>query len=71
MTNQTNSAPKRKSAKGSASNFPSRDDVIAALDGIGRETVYWEHLGLRRWAVAYQTWERRQNAGIEREAERS
>ena len=28
MTNQTNSAPKRKSAKGSASNFPSRDDIL-------------------------------------------
>jgi demethylmenaquinone methyltransferase/2-methoxy-6-polyprenyl-1,4-benzoquinol methylase len=36
-------------------NFPSRGDVLAALDGVGRDPVYSEHLELRRWAVAYST----------------
>jgi SAM-dependent methyltransferase len=35
-------------------NYPSREDVLATLDGLGCETVYWEHCGLRRWAVAYR-----------------
>jgi SAM-dependent methyltransferase len=36
-------------------NFPKRDDVLAALDGLGREALYWEHSDLKRWAVGYIT----------------
>jgi len=36
-------------------NFPSREDVLTGLDGLGREPVYWEDLDLMRWSVAYRT----------------
>jgi SAM-dependent methyltransferase len=36
-------------------NFPSRQDVLSTLDGLGSEPVYFEHEELRRWAVSYST----------------
>jgi hypothetical protein len=36
-------------------NFPTREDVLSRLDGLGCEPVYFEHTELRRWAVAYST----------------
>jgi SAM-dependent methyltransferase len=36
-------------------NFPTRRDVLSALDGLGSDPVYFEHEELRRWAVSYST----------------
>ena len=34
-------------------NFPTRDELLAAVEGVAKDVEYTEYLPTRRWVLAY------------------